>query len=285
MDNEEIKNILKDSYDLHVHANPSHFNRSLNDFELLEEASKYEMAGVMIKNHYESTAGRAALINDSCKDLKTRAYGGLVLNKPAGGINPYAAESALKLGAAFIWMPTRDAENCLRHGKIEGDFFDRVGIKTIDEKGKLVKEVYEIFEVIKKYDGVLATGHLSVEESIIVCKEARKNNVRIVFTHPEWEYTIAPASIQKELADIGVIIEKNWYNVAEGNYSLIKMAENIKVVGADRVFLATDRGQAGREHPVEGLIKFINELMKVGISEREIHTMIKKVPRELVQDK
>lgn len=118
----EAKELLRGGYDLHAHSFPSHVSRSVDDFELLEQAAGAGMAGVMIKNHYESTAARAALMNKR-SGLPVRAYGGLVLNWPAGGINPYAVESALKLGAGFIWLPTRDAAHCLQYGDMPGDFF------------------------------------------------------------------------------------------------------------------------------------------------------------------
>ena len=95
----EAKELLRGGYDLHAHSFPSHVSRSVDDFELLEQAAGAGMAGVMIKNHYESTAARAALMNKR-SGLPVRAYGGLVLNWPAGGINPYAVECT-ETGSGF----------------------------------------------------------------------------------------------------------------------------------------------------------------------------------------
>lgn len=117
-----IKEILKDSYDLHTHTNPSAFNRSLDDFDLVKEASEYKMGGVLIKSHYEPTQSRANLVNRK-GNFYTKAYGGVVLNLPNGGLNKYAVENALKTGAKIVWMPTRDAKNCFKHGDMPGDFF------------------------------------------------------------------------------------------------------------------------------------------------------------------
>ena len=49
----EAKELLRGGYDLHAHSFPSHVSRSVDDFELLEQAAGAGMAGVMIKNHYE----------------------------------------------------------------------------------------------------------------------------------------------------------------------------------------------------------------------------------------
>lgn len=38
-------------------------------------------------------------------------FGGITLNRQVGGINPYAVESALKLGGKVVWLPTQSARN------------------------------------------------------------------------------------------------------------------------------------------------------------------------------
>lgn len=280
----EAEALLQGGFELHAHSFPSHIKRSVDDFELIEQAARVHMAGVMIKNHYESTAARAALVNRR-SGLPTRAYGGLVLNWPAGGLNPYAVESALKLGAGFIWLPTRDAANCLQYGDMPGDFFARPGISVLDDKGRLVPAFYEVLEVIKKYDAVLATGHISVSESIEVCRASRNAGVRTVLTHPEWKRTIVPRKIQRELADMGVFIERNWANVEDGDCTAEQMLEHIRAVGPERTFLATDRGQAWKETPIEGMLRFIELLLSNGFKDREIRTMVCDVPGQLLGGK
>ena len=96
---------MQGAYDLHMHAAPSPFHRVLDDYGLLEEAGRAGMAGIMLKSHYESTIARAILANIHCASC-TKAYGGLVLNWPVGGLNPYAVENAMKRGCRIVWMPT-----------------------------------------------------------------------------------------------------------------------------------------------------------------------------------
>ena len=122
--NKKAEELLKGAYDLHVHSSPSVFPRELDGFQLIREADAAGMAGVMLKSHYESTALRAELIN-RYSGCKAKAYGGLCLNCPAGGLNVYAVKNALRAGAKIVWMPTRDAKNSLVFGNMEGDFFDK----------------------------------------------------------------------------------------------------------------------------------------------------------------
>jgi len=276
-----VKQLMFGAYDLHMHAAPSPFNRALDDFELLEEAGRAGMAGIMLKSHYESTAARAELATRHCASC-TKAYGGIVLNWPVGGLNPYAVENALKRGAKIVWMPTRDAENSLTSGNMPGDFFQRNGITILDAQGTLKPEVLEIMDTIKRWDAALATGHLSPEESILLCREGIRRGVRMVLTHPEFDRTTVDAQTQRELAQSGVFIEKCWYNIAEGNCTSQEMARNIQTIGAEHCFLSSDRGQGNREHPVEGMLRFFSVLQKEGISLDAIYTMTHGVPAQVL---
>lgn len=278
---ENPQELLRGAYDLHVHTIPSHVARALDDFELAQQASAAEMSGVLIKSHYEPTGARAALVNRRTAG-SAKAYGAMVLNHPVGGLNPYAVHSGLKMGAAIVFMPTRDAANCLEFGDMPGDFFHREGITILQDNGKLKPIVYDIMDVVKQYGAALATGHLSPKESVALCKEGIARGVRMVLTHPEWERTVISVDTQKELADLGVWIEKCWYNIAEGNCTAEEMAVHIKKIGATHCFLSTDRGQKDREFPVEGMIQFIKELSNQGISVAELQQMLHVVPQAVL---
>ena len=274
----ESRALLAGGYDLHTHTIPSHVPRALDDFELVEQATRAGMKGVMIKCHYEPTGARAALVNRRMPAGSARAFGAVALNHPVGGVNPYAVHSALKMGASIVFMPTRDAENCLLSGDMPGDFFARPGISILDGSGALRPEVYDVMDVVKEYGAVLATGHISAEESVKLCMEGRRRGVRMVLTHPEWDRTVVPPELQRRLAEAGVWVEKCWYNVGEGSCSMEEMAAHIRAVGPAHCFLSTDRGQAGRETPVEGITRFVSRLLQQGITAGEIHTMLCVVP-------
>ena len=243
---ESVRELIDGAYDLHIHTSPSHAKRRLDDVDAMKQAAALGMAGILIKNHYESTAGRAGLLNG--RNLsETKVYGGVVLNWPAGGLNPYAAESCLKLGGKMVWMPTRDAARSLEFGDMPGDFFKRPGISLFSENGAMRREVGEILEVVRKYGACVATGHISIEESVALCRMALSMNVRTVLTHPNWERTIVPLEIQKELASLGVFIEKVFANIKDGTVTEERMVYEIRELGAERCFITTDRGQASED--------------------------------------
>ena len=278
---EASKELMAGAYDLHVHTAPSAFPRCQDGFQLVREADEAGMAGVMLKSHYESTAVRAELIN-RYSGCRAKAYGGLALNWPAGGLNVYAVENALKVGAKIIWMPTRDAANSLCFGNMEGDFFDRKGISVLNENGGLKDAVYEIMDAVKRYDAVLATGHISPQESLVLCREGCTRGVRMILTHPEFPRTTVPAETQKELADLGVLIEKNWYNIAQKSVTAEKMAATIRLVGSSRCYIATDRGQKGLPTPVSEFRRFIQTLLQTGLTQDELRDLAQVVPASIV---
>ena len=273
--------LLHGAYDLHIHAAPSPFGRACDEYQLLEEAGRAGMAGIVLKSHYEPTAARASLANEHCATC-TKAYGSIVLNHPVGGLNPFAVENALIRGARIVWMPTRDSAHSLLEGDMPGDFFERDGIRIVDEDGALLPVVYEIFRIVKKYDAALATGHLSPEESKKLCAAGRKEGVRMVLTHPEFNRTVLSAEEQKAMADEGVFVEHCWYNIAEHQCSAEDMASHIRAAGVEQCFLSTDRGQAGYEHPVEAMAYFIETMLKTGFSDEEIRIMTRDVPKKVL---
>lgn len=83
---------------------------------------------------------------------------------------------------------------------------------------------------------------------------------------------------------MGVYVEKLWLNVAERSVSAEYMAETIRAIGAEHVFFSTDRGQAGFEHPVEGLERFIVEMLRQGILYDDIKQMTSVTPKLLMND-
>lgn len=275
--------LVKGAYDLHIHSAPSPFHRRMDDFQLISAAGAAGMAGILLKSHYESTADRAKLANRYAGS-PAEAFGAIALNSPVGGLNPCAVHNALKRDAKIVFMPTRDAANSLATGDMPGDFFQREGISILDDVGRLKPVVYEIMDIVRQYDGVLATGHLSPAESLLLCREGVGRGVRMILTHPEFSRTQIPLSAQIELSSLGVFIEKCWYNIAEGECSSAEMANNIKTLGSHHCYMTTDRGQGDREPPVDGMKAFMQTLLEQGISEEDIWTMTHEVPKRILSN-
>lgn len=280
---EEVLALMEGAYDLHTHTSPDFSERSLNDEELLQQADMYKMAGVMLKNHLDPTPARAILANMPEKHM-ARAYGSAVMNLSVGGLNPIAAKYYLELGAKVIWMPTVHARNQIEYFGRDKKV-DHPGIRLLDEEGKLKPEVFEILELIKDYDAAIATGHISIGESIAVCTAAREKGIRAVLTHPDWTCTTVPVDIQKSLVEKGVMVEKLWFDIGINHVTAEYMAQTIRDLGVKNCFMATDRGQAGKEFPVEGMMMFMDAMLDCGLSYEEIYLMTHDNPEKVLGEK
>ena len=178
------------AYDLHVHSAPDLFPRIADDRQMVADAAARGFAGVVMKNHFEGTASRAKLAAPDAGRLKV--YGSLVLNRYVGGVNPYAVEAALRLGARIIWMPTLDAACHRRAFGFGGGFAAQSsGLETPSEglsiltDGRLIPEAREVMALARQHGVALATGHLSFEEIVALVAEADAQGFRkLILTHP-----------------------------------------------------------------------------------------------------
>ena len=96
-------------------------------------------------------------------------------------------------------------------------------------------------------------------------------------THPDWVSNVIPASIQKEYADKGVIIEKVFWNLPPQ-----QMCQSARDIGKGRVFFSSDRGQAGKKMPADAMLEFIEDMLAFGLDDDEIRSLIVDVPRQVL---
>jgi len=283
--------ILKGGIDLHTHCGPDLYSRSVDQIELAENAKMEKMAGVVIKNHFSPTFFAAAGVAKRVSGI--HVFGGLVLNKYVGGLNVDAVDLAVKAGAKIIWMPTLSEANHLAYYGAS-DFKaqkvrtalrqEGIGL-TICENGNLKPEVHEILEVMATSGAILATGHVSNFEAMVLVREAAAIGIkRILVTHPDDKVSAISEEDQKEMIRHGGILEKCLITTMPGwgELTIKQIADSIRNLGAENCVLVTDFGQANHEIPTEGLKRFVKELLVNGINEEEIQIMLCKNPCHLL---
>lgn len=279
------ENRLKGVIDMHIHSAPDVRQRKLNDLELMEAAVEREIRAVVIKSHHVPTADRAALVN-MVKDEKYgeqisfTMYGGIALNRFVGGINPWAVETALKLGAKIVWMPTNTAENHIRK---EGGK-DPV-ICTRD--GRVVEKMHDVFRLIKDHNAVLATGHISPEECFIVTEAARNAGVeKIVITHPEFHIVGMPLADQKHIvADYDVMLERVYAQPIGGGIYKNNLSDNVEVMqemGCDHIIVSTDGGQMQNPEWYNTITEYVDYLYEAGFDKADIDQMTIHNPAKML---
>ncbi len=266
--------------DLHAHADPDSLPRSIDALELARLARKRGLRAIVLKNHYEPTAGLAWLVRKEVPGLEV--YGGIALNRAVGGINPAAVErmTSVKGGwGRIVWMPTFDAENHVRTSGEPRPFV------AVSRDGRLLPEVLQVLDLIARHDLVLATGHASPPEVLLLVQEARRRGVhRILVTHA----LLAPVRMNlaemKAAAANGAFLEFVYNALVGPNRSLTprQYAEAIRAVGPEHCVLSSDLGQAGSPLHPDGLEAFFGVLRQEGLTAEEIAEMAKRNPARLL---
>src|SRR6185436_8599881 len=128
--------------DMHAHSSPDAVARSINSFEVVRQAKASGMGGVVLKNHYVSTAAVAQLAMQEIGGMEV--FGGIVLNRSNGGLNVEAVRKMAQVDGRrgkIVWLPTFDAENQIRFSKEDRPFV------RVTQGGKPLPELGEIFKV------------------------------------------------------------------------------------------------------------------------------------------
>ena len=276
---EVMMKMIEGSVDFHIHVSPDPFVERIADAnEVALQAKKIGMKGVVLKSHAYPTAPLAHMARKAVEGIEI--IGSLTLNDGVGGINPRAVEVSAKLEARVVWMPTLSSLG-ERRGK---GFHD--GISILDEKGKMKPEVREVLALIKEFNLVLSTGHLSIEETHGLLVEATQMGLtKVVVTHPlKVAGTSLDLHVQKELAERGAFIEHCFVATMPlyGRLNPNHIVEAIRFVGAERCLLSTDFGQLPNPPPWEGMRMMLVTLSQCGLSEKELQILIKENPCRLL---
>jgi Family of unknown function (DUF6282) len=274
------ENPLGGVIDIHVHCAPDSMPRKIDAIDLARIAKARGMRGLVFKNHYEPTASLAYLVRKEVPGIE--AFGGVDLNLSVGGMNPEAVKHmAATTGGygRFVWMSTFDSEAQVRYSKQNRPFV------RVSRNGRLLPQVKQVIAVIAKDHLVMATGHVSAEEGLMLIREARKQGVRhMVVTHA----MLAPIHMSNaqmlEAAKMGAYIEFV-YNGLIGSYkefTFADYAKAIRYVGVEHCILSSDMGQPSNPIHPDALLAFFRGLREQGFTQAEIARMSKENPSRLL---
>jgi hypothetical protein len=290
---------LEGAYDLQIHVGPDVIPRRIDDIDCAKEFLGRNMKGFVLKSHYLQTGERAQVVTKAVPGIK--ALGAITLNHSVGGLNPVAVELAGRSHCKMVWMPTVDAANETA-GRADGGteklpFWAKIqrelaaeGISpppltVIDASGTLIEAARRCLERIQKHNMILATGHLGRREIFALVKGARDMGLKkVMVTHAEFPSQNLSGEEQKELADMGAIIEHCFTTTYTGKASWDATFANIRKTGVARTLIATDLGQTINPPVAEGFAMFVQRLLDAGFSADEVRTMAVTIPTRLVEE-
>jgi hypothetical protein len=276
-----IDDLVRGSIDMHLHHCPDLTMPTRSDaLDTARQARDIGMRAIVLKNQNYPTAPLASMVSRFVPEVKV--FGSICLDYDVGGLNSDALETSARLGAKVVWMPTHSSHTSLR--KSGGD---NQGISILTPENKLVPEMGKILSLIKEYSMVLATGHISARETIVLAEEAFAAGItKFVVTHASTHMFQRSPNLeeQRRLGQMGAFIEYIYVGflpneMRDDPQDLVKAIRN---VGAEHCIIGTDLGQHFNPTPAEGMRMFIALLLKNGITEREIELMAKVNPAKLL---
>jgi hypothetical protein len=290
---------LEGAYDLQIHVGPDVIPRRIDDIDCARDFLSHRMRGFVLKSHYIQTGERAQVVTKAVPGIN--AYGAVTLNHSVGGLNPVAVEIAGRSGCKVVWMPTVDAENETA-GRLDGGseklpFWAKIQrelasegiapppLSVVDGSGNVTEPARRCMERIARHNMILATGHLGRREIFALVRTAREMGLRkVVVTHAEFPSQNLTGNEQKELADMGAVIEHCFTTTYTAKAPWEAAFANIRTTGVSRTMLSTDLGQTINPPVADGFAMFAQRLLNAGFSSDEIRTMAVTIPTRLVEE-
>jgi hypothetical protein len=244
--------------DLHTHASPSLLPRHGDDRATVAAERAVGFTTVVLKAHEGSTVERAAATDDG-------VYGGIVLNSPVGGANPDAVEVAARLGGRVVWMPTVSARTH-KAGAASPELsvhrgFELSPVDVIND-GKLLPQWYDVLDAIAGHDLLLASGHLSADETVILFTEARRRRVqRLMVNHPKMAFLHWNEEAANLLQALDVHLELGILPdlLGDAEHASLSLTDSYPT---SLLVFGGDLGHAHHATPADAVAPWLNELEK-----------------------
>jgi hypothetical protein len=271
---------LRGAIDIHVHSDPDDRPRSIDAIDVAKLSRLRGMRAIVLKNHYDPTAALAYIVRKELPGLEV--FGGIDLNLTVGGMNPAAVDHMARVSGGWgrlVWLSTFDAENQVRYSKENRPFV------SVARQGSLLPEVKDVISVIAKYRLVLATGHVSPQEGLMLLREGGRQGVQhMVVTHAMNAPVLMDVPQMQEAAKLGAFIEFVGGSLASADAAsrIDRFADAIRKIGPESCILSSDLGQKGNALPPDGFGAFLVALRAKGVTERDLDRMSKQNPARLL---
>lgn len=293
-----VDRLMTGAIDLHCHSGPSVMPRYIDHLEAMQEASAAGIRALLIKDHYYSATPVTELLNKHFQELKVTLLSGVPLNNQTGGLNAYAVEHGIKLGARLVWMPTFTSANHINQHKKDQHFKEKfpqtkkkmlepTPLSVLDAKGRLLPEVGPILDLIAEHDVVLSGGHLHISEIFPLFEEAKRRGVkRLLVNHPTYVVG-ATLDDMRTLVTMGAYLEHSMCMFVPGSmykfYEPPQLNGMIEAGTVERTILGSDLGQQGNPRIVDGFRSVIETVLDLGYAEAQVRRMVSSNAADLVR--
>ncbi|MEE8130200.1 MAG: DUF6282 family protein [Vicinamibacterales bacterium] len=269
----DARRVLRGAIEIHLHVDPLSYGADIGTLRVARERG---VRAVVVKNHFEPTVDLALLLGKELPGLEV--FGGIDLNWIVGGLNLAIVEHmARTVGGrgGIVWMTTLDSEQAVRTAKWNRPFI------VVSRGGDLVPEVEQIISVLAEHDLVLATGHVSPAEGLMMLREGQRQGVaHMVVTHAMDNPVFMSVPQMQEAADLGAFIEFDF------RYVLVSdgQVEAIRTVGPEHVILSEfwTNSDPLEYAGLSGVADFVEGMRRQGFTDPELDLMFKENPARLL---
>ncbi len=281
--------VLDGAVDLHCHFGPESVighigvRHSVDAFEAARDAADLGFSALVLKSHDFPSNQVAYAVGQTVPGV--RAYGSICCDTFVGGLNPTAVETALRDGAAIVWLPTITSQQDVENGVAAMMGLHDPGIRVLDDDGELVTEARRIMDLVAEHDAILATGHTSKAEHFAVARAFGRRG-KLVVTHAMNAGAGPGLSVQEcaELAELGAHVELAAATCMAGHGPGVSdVVKAIEAIGPEHVVLATDYGWNDElPRPAPGLHGYVDALYEMGAAEADLRRMTCDNPARLL---
>lgn len=281
----DVARLLVGAVDLHCHSGPAAMPRILDHHDAMLDAAGAGFRALLYKDHYYLGSAHARILEKLFPDTHLKLFSGLVLNNASGGFNPHAVDHCIKLGGKIVWLPTLSAANhieAVRSGHA-GTFptpakkmLPAIPLQALDGTGQVIDPLKQILDLIAADDIILAGGHLSAAEMLVVFAEARARGVKkLLVNHPTYIVRCTDDDV-RGLLELGASMEHSICMFVEGRskkYSAEDLHRLIGLVGVEKTVLSSDLGLVGSPRPIDGFRGIVRILLDLGYGDDDIRAM------------
>ena len=291
--------VIAGAIDLYVHAWPDLFDRVCDDWQLAEDSKAAGLTAVVHRNHHSPTAERCAVVREH---TGFDVLGAILLNGTVGGVNPYAAELALRMGAVWVGFPSVSAAAYrARVGEFaSSDLRDLLllgssDLSLVDESGSISSDAHEVLALASQHGVVVGLGYSTFDETKkLIAAGAAHSVPAMVLTNVTTTMALSLSQIDDLMDSPEVFVEVTTHSFdssvaahgrsgqSAGVDGALAAIEVIRRYGAERCVVSSDGGIVGAPPPRDLLAAGCSMLLEGGLTERELDLLIRENPRRLV---
>lgn len=280
--------LLEGALDLHAHGSPeftSAMPGRLSNLEWARHARNAGMRGFVIKSHIFPTIGAVNAINELYPELEV--YSSMTLNPPVGGIDPMSVELGIAGGVKLVWMPTWSArQDEPKHSvflermkpyvsTLDAEHWPAHGLTVLDANGGLPPDVDLVLRLCAAAGVTVASGHLPITQSLVLCARVRELGGSFVLTHPLSGSVGASLEQQAAVARMGGLIEHVFIGCMPMHQRADprRIVEAIEAVGPEHCVLSSDAIENWNPPEPEIMRMYIATLLSLGVAADAVHLM------------